>query len=353
MHFIHQDFRKGIVTLRVTDGDDLWYLSQLIEPGDLLRGTASRKLKIGEGENAKTTKKTFTVTIQAETIQFSSSGTSLRINGKIKDGPEDIPRESYQAIELELGNDCSIEKKQWFSYQRQKLREAGEKRYIYILCLMDREEALFALTKKSGFEILLRLKGDVPKKGKFVDVKKDFHQELLQLFSSYAERYHPEAIIIASPAFYKDDFAQKLPDDLRQKVVLAVCSDVDEANLQEVMKRPELEKTLLQSRLRHETMMVEEFLRELHNDGAAAYGWEEVRSAMHNGAVAKLLLTDQCIRRHREQGSYAHLDELMKQVDAQHGEIALLSSEHEAGKQIDGLGGIAALLRYKIRPSPV
>ena len=38
----------------------------------------------------------------------------------------------------------------------------------------------------------------------------------------------------------------------------------------------------------------------------------------------------------------------MKIVDSTKGEILIISSENEAGKKLDGLGGIAAILRFKL-----
>jgi len=132
MEIITSDYYKGKVKLRVSDRDDLWYLSHIIEPGDLVRGKSTRKIKVGDSENAKMVKKTFNLQIEAETIDFSSDGSSLRINGKIKDGPEDIPKDSYQAISLDERAEFILEKKQWLSYQKQKLEEATEKKFNYL-----------------------------------------------------------------------------------------------------------------------------------------------------------------------------------------------------------------------------
>ena len=38
----------------------------------------------------------------------------------------------------------------------------------------------------------------------------------------------------------------------------------------------------------------------------------------------------------------------MRIVDKSKGEIEIISSEHDAGKKLDGLGGIAAILRFKL-----
>ncbi len=38
----------------------------------------------------------------------------------------------------------------------------------------------------------------------------------------------------------------------------------------------------------------------------------------------------------------------MKVVDSTKGEIHIVSTEHEGGKKLDGIGGIAGILRYKL-----
>lgn len=349
MDIINTNFRKGIVKLRVSDLDDLWYLSHIIEPGDFVRGKTTRKIKIGDGENAKVTKKTLTLKVEAETVEFSVSRNSLRINGKIKEGPEDIPKDSYHTVSLKEGSEFIIEKVKWMEYQKQKLAEASEQKFDYLLCLFDREEALFALTKKNGYEILLKFKGDVPKKSKDTQVKKDFKQELIKILETYAARHSPENIILASPAFYKEDLFKKINDpDLKKKIVLAVCSSVDESSLDEVMKRPELGNILKSSRARQEKLLVDELLSEINKNNLATYGWDDVKKAIDSGAVSKLLLTDEFIQKRKSSNKYSELDEAMKNIDHLKGEIHIISSDQESGKKLDGLGGVAAILRFKL-----
>mgnify|MGYP001571838106 FL=1 len=346
MQLITSDFKKGFVKLKVTDKDDLWYLSHLIDQGDIIRGKTTRKIKIGDSENAKSVKKTYTLSIEAETVELTE--TSVRINGKVVEETEDVPKGSYQSITLEEASEFGLEKQQWLSYQKQKLQEACEKKYDYLLCLFDREEVLFALTKKFGYEILTTLKGDVQKKAKAVEVKKDFQEEIIKNLESYNERYKPSAIILASPAFYKEDLYKKIPQsELKKKIVLATCSDISERSLDEVMRRPELAETLKHSRARQEQILVEELLKEINKNDKAAYGWKEVQEAGNSGSVLKLLLTDSFIHKKRTAGEFADVDQCMKTVDSLQGEIHIISSESDAGKKLNGLGGIAAILRYK------
>ncbi len=349
MHLLHSDFKKGTVKLRVTEPEDLWYLTQLIDPGDLITGKTTRKMKLGDSENAKTAKKTFTVTIEAESIQLDENGTSVRINGIIKSGPEEIPQGVYQAVELREGEEFILQKVQWLTYQKQKLQEATEKKYSYLMCLFDREEALFALTKKKGFQVLVQLKGESQKKRNIVELKKDFYEDIIKTLETYDARYTPEAIILSSPAFYKEDLLKKITaPELKKKIVLVTCSDISERSLDEVIKSPELEKTMQTSRVRQEQVLVDELLQEISKNNLAVYGWKETKAASETGAVRTLMVTDAFIHTKKLAGDYQELDSILKHIDTLQGKIHILSSEQEAGKRIEGLGGIAALLRYKI-----
>ncbi len=349
MDILTQDFKKGVVKLKVNDLDDLWYLSHLTDPGDLVRGKTTRKIKIGEGDNAKVAKKTLTLTIEAETIELGSAGTTLRVNGKVKEGPEDVPKGSYHTITLEEGSEFALEKVQWLAYQRKKLQEAAEKKYNYLVCLFDREEAIFALTKKFGYEIIVKITGEVAKKARKVDVLKDFYQEVIKAIDVYNGRYNPERIIIASPAFYKEDLVKKITSgELKKKIVLATSSSVDERAIDEVLKRPELANVLKSSRAREEQLLVDDLLREINKGQLAAYGKEQVMKSIAAGAVRIILMTDKYVQQEREKGTYHAIDEALRRVDVLQGEIHILNSMLESGKTVDGLGGIAAVLRYKV-----
>lgn len=348
MKILTQNFKKGIVKLKVTDPEDLWYLSHLIDPGDLIKGKTTRKIKLGEGENIKTAKKTITLKVEAEKVELSEEN-SLRINGRVKEGPEDVPNNSYHTITLEEGSDFTLEKVQWLSYQKKKLEEAAQTKHNYLLCLFDREEAIIALTKPKGYQVLVKLQGEAQKKQKEVKIMKNFQDEIIKALETYSARNSPQQVILASPAFYKEDLLKKITaPELKKKIVLATCSDVSEKSLDEVLKSPELNKVLESSRVREEQLLVEELLKEIKKDDLAAYGWKDVQEAIQAGAVSKLLLTEKFIKQKREKEEFQVLDELMKQVDTMQGEIHLISSDHDGGKQLDGLGGIGAVLRYKL-----
>ena len=348
MDLLKSDFRHGIVRLRVTSLDDLWYLSHLIDPGDFIKGKTTRKIRIGDTDNV--VKKTLSLKIEAETITFSDTGNALRINGKVKEGLEDVPKDSYHSISLEEGSEFILEKVSWLSYQKQKLQESTQKKYNYLLCLFDREEAMFALTKNDGYQVLAKISGEVQKKRKDVVASKDFYKEIIKSLGIYNERYTPENIILASPAFYKEDLLKKISQpELKNKIVLSTCSSINSAALDEVIKQPELKTVLKDSRSRQEKELMDELLTAINSQELAVYGWKEVQEAIAAGAVQKLLLTDEFIQNKRQESSFEELDKYMKTVDSLNGKIFLLNAKNESGQKLNGLGGIAALLRYRLQ----
>lgn len=350
MKIVHSDFRKGEVKVHIDSLDDLWYLSNIIEKDDLVKGQTIRKIKIGSEDERKTSiiKKKVFLKIKVESVEFHKYSNMLRISGIIVDGPEDISRGSHHTFNIEDGTVITIEKI-WPEFQIKRLKEAAEQKSAKILiCVMDREEAYFALMKKFGYEILTSVRGDVEKKS--IDGKgKDFYAEIRSMLLQYDDRYGLDSIILASPAFWKDDFMKTLKDEqLRKKIVLAACSSCDEKAFNEILRRQEVQEVLRQDRVAKEIRLVEELLSEISKDNLAAYGYKEVENCVNAGAVKVLLITDNYIHEMKRTNMYGKVDHLLKNAEASKSEIHIISSEHDGGKKLDGLGGVGAILRYKM-----
>ncbi len=350
MKLIFKNIKQGIVKVKIENLDDLWYLSQIITPGDIIKGQTIRKIKLDRGDaKAEVFKKPIFLVITAEKVEFSKYESSLRISGTVTEEKDDIPKGSYHTFNVEEGSIIEIEKN-WLKYQLEKLDEALEsKSPPLIICIFDREEAILSLSKKYGYEILTTLKGEVAKKDERVGKGKNFYSDIIKILQEYNQRYSPGHIILASPAFWKEELFKELKDEnLKKKIVQATCSSVDESAINEVLKRQEIRQVLLQDRIAKEVNLVEELFKEISTNGKAAYGFKETKQAIENGAVEKFLVTDALIQKKRMENTYQELDELMKLADKMNSEIHILSSENEAGQKLDGLGGVAALLRYKL-----
>jgi len=350
MKIIHQNLKKDIIKVKTENIDDLWYLSHILDKNDLIKTQTIRKIKLGEGDerSTKVIKKKVTLTIKAEKIEFKDN--LLRIAGTVVEGPEDIPKSSHHSFKIQENDTLTIIKEKWLRFQLDKLKEAAEAKIPSILiCILDREEAIFALSKTRGYSILSSIKGEVSKKEIRASSKGGFYQEIIKSLKEYNSRYKINNIIVASPAFWKEDLMKEIKDkELREKIVLSSCSSVDKGAINEVMKRPEMREVLKQVRSAEEIALVDLLLEEISKKAKAAYGINEVELAANSGAITHLLITDSFIAKMREQENYERIDNIMKVTDQTKGSINIISSEHEGGKKLDGLGGIAAILRFRI-----
>lgn len=344
MKIINQDLKHGIVKIKIDGAQDLWCLSTIIEQGDIISGMTERKIKLGgTDDKAKISKRIIFLKILVEKIEHEHT---LRISGKIIEAPEDIPKGDYHTFDLTDGTVVSIEKEQWTKYALKKLDEAVNTKLSNILILaFDREEAIFAVLTSEGHDILPSMKGDVSKKD-LEEKKTNFYQEIYKQLLDYDQKHSFDNIIVASPAFWKEYLMKEIKDDnLRKKIVLATCSSIDEGTITEILKRPELKTVLDKDKATRELKLIEELLGQLSKDNAT-YGLREVSDKINSGNVSTLMISESLILRMRHEKKYDILEEIMNSAETLNAEVKIISGE-EAMKKLDGLSGIAALLRYK------
>ncbi|MBI4448875.1 mRNA surveillance protein pelota [Candidatus Woesearchaeota archaeon] len=344
MRKLHQNLKAGEIKLAPDTIEDLWYLSTIIDPDDVIEARSTRKVKLGE--EGDSVKKTVFAIIRVEGCELS--GDMLRIAGVVVGGSDELPRGTHHSIKAELHEPLLIHKEEWLRYQLDKVGEAcaGGPAQILIL-LHDREEAYFAAMNRTGYDVLAHITGE-PAKKEMQTQGKDFYAELGKHLLEYDKRYTPARIIIASPAFFKEDLLKTLPAALKGKVILATASSVGKNGIDEVLKRDETKTALAAHKSAQELKDVETLFAEIAKDGAAAYGWSSVREAGLAGAVKQLLITEGYIKSRREEKTYAELDMLMRSVDRSGGSLRIISLEHDGGKRLNGLGGIGAMLRYRM-----
>jgi len=350
MKVINQDVKKGILKLKVENLDDLWYLSHIIEQNDRVKGKTVRKIKIGEStqRNVTVTKKQVFLTLQVEKIDFSPD--LLRVSGKITEGTDDVAAGSYHTFNIEEQTTITLLKEKWLKFQLDKIKEASKPQAAKILIVvMDREEALFATMQQQGYKLLTTLKGEVSKKAVEEKVTSNFYAQIAQQMNDYDQKYDFSRIILASPIFWKEEVMKEVKDEvLKKKILLASCSSANRNGITEVLKRPETQEALKQDRITKETNLVEELLKQISTNNLAVYGLDHTEQAVQAGAVKTLLITDKLIQEQREQEQYERVDEMLKNTESMKGAVHIISSDHEGGQKLQGLGGIGAILRYKI-----
>ncbi|MDP6293678.1 MAG: mRNA surveillance protein pelota [Candidatus Woesearchaeota archaeon] len=337
MKVLHK--HKEEVRLLIETVEDLWYLHSILEEGDIVEGKTIRKVKKDEQEGKR---KPMFLSIKVERQEFMP--TQLRVLGTIVDGPEDVPRGEHHSFMVEEGSKIKIIK-EWSTYHWARIKEATEKKPVHILMVVfDRESCLFANVEQNGFDILSKLQGNIQKKQFDQQVRGNFFKDIAQQIDEYEKRKPYDHIVVGSPSFWKTELMQQLTYPWKDKVVAASASTVDEAGLREAFKSEDTEKALHLASTSKEVRLVEELLSRIATSEKVAYGIEDVKKSAP--AVEKLLVTNHFVAKMREQKQMKELEALLNAVEEVKGKIFFISDGHEGGKKLDGLGGIAAFLRY-------
>lgn len=326
MELLKTDKGDGYAKIRIENKDDLWHLKDFILKGDMVRALTQRTKLDGRE------KKTVNLTLRAEKTEYTEE--RLRVTGEITEGHEDIEL-GYHTFNLVPGDEFEIQTD--FSRDRWKrLQEMEEKRsYQVLFCLIEKGSADFFIVKESGIKDLSKVEQNIPGK-MYADQEtgEDFHKQVKSVLERTGEDV--DNIVIGGPGFQKRKLYNLLPEELRNKTFVQDTSVTGKTGLHEAFKRGALDKVVENARVGEESQAVEEFLEALETDGDVSYG-EPVKELADIGAVKKLLITAEKNRKEPE---------ISQKVEEQGGEAQIVHTDHEAGKRLDNLGGIAALLRY-------
>ena len=346
MDIIKQNFKEGEANLRITNEEDLWHLSHIVEPEDLVKGQTERKIKIGSEENFKVVRKKVHLTLEIEKIEYVPENNALRLLGTIKQGPDDVPLGSYHSFNLEINDIITIKKNTWSNYQIKRLKDSTIQRKKSLIAVFDREEAIIGVLSSKGFETLTELKGDVQKKADNTTGSNTFFKELAKSIEEYKQRLSVDRVVLGSPAFWKEYLVKELQDETRKKTITCTTSGVTQAAIKELLKSPELGKTLDDDRTAAEEKIIEELMKAIHDD-KAFYGEEDAKEKINIGAAKSVLVSENLLKNAREKGKYKELDELLRTAESTNAEVLIITQKEPTNK-IDGLGGIAGILRWKV-----
>ncbi len=337
MQIINQDTRDGYMKLKVEKDEDLWHLKYVIEPGDRIKTLSPRTMVEGRE------KKKAMIALEVEKIEFQ--GNRLRTTGEIVEAPEDVEH-GYHTFNLEAGKEFEIWKENWRDFQIERVKKAARiQNYQLLVCMVEKGEANFAVITETGIKDLANVDVNVP--GKMYktegEEKEAFYGQLLSVLERNAEKV--DKVIIAGPGFEKENVYGRLKEEkpeLEEKVMLQDTSVTGYTGIQEVIKRGAVDRVIEESRVSEEVQLMEEFLKHLHKeDGKAVYKPKQVAQAAEMGAIEKLLVNDHLITEKR-------YEKVMEAVENQAGEINIIHTDHEAGRKLKALSGVAAILRYRI-----
>lgn len=333
MKTIKKDLKHGVISLLIENPEDLWHIEHVLEIGDLVKSKTLRKVSVKHGgEHKLSDKKPMTLKIELEKLNFDDSSKTLRLSGKIVEGPENTQLSSYHTLTLKPGTVFTVLKRKWSSYQLKRIEESRIKRPTVLICVLDRDRADFAL-----LDVKLKVIGHIDSEDP--ENREKYHNEIMKFIRGSSDW---ERFVIAGPGFEAENVMKYVKDNdtvLSRKGILESSSCTGITGINEVIKKSG-ERVLRDTRIGEESQLVEEIMARIKTEGLVAYGKKEVEEAIKIGAVETIVVSREKLK---------EFDRLMEECEKMQGCVKLITSDHHPGEQFLHIGGIAALLRYKLK----
>lgn len=375
MRLIKQNIERdgsGTVTLLPEEPEDMWHAYNLIASSDLLRASTIRRVTTESATGStSSTRVHIILLIRVTSIDFDPQAGQLHVSGQVAEENKHVKIGAFHTLDLELQRNFTLEKSDgWDSVALDVVREAvkEDKEGMIPAVVMQEGMANICFITEHQTVLKQRVETGIPRKrrGHSDDHDKGivkFYATVLETLRRHVDIALPRPLLIASPGFLAAGFQKYILDEAMRKnekvvmtnkanFVVIHSSSGHLHSLNEVLKSPEVLAKLANTKYARETQLMDDFMTMLRlDDGRAWYGPTEVEKAVANGAVGTgggVLLINNSLFRSQEIGVRKRWVTLVDKVKEAGGDARVLSSDHESGKRLEGLGGIAAILTYPL-----
>jgi peptide chain release factor subunit 1 len=235
------------------------------------------------------------------------------------------------------------------------LREMLEEKYVYGLVVVDNKNAAIGTLRGKHIECLKEMNSIVP--GKFraggqsstrfarlrQELAKDWYKKIAdEMKRAFLDIKNLKGILMGGPGPTKETLLETgyIDERLRSKVI--AVKDIgysDSFGLQELVERSFDE--LSDEKYVEERKILQDFFGNLaRNTGLVDYGREAVKKELGIGAVETLLLSEAL-----DEQEILEFEALCKSYGVN---MVIISKETREGQQFNEIGGIGAILRFKV-----
>lgn len=235
------------------------------------------------------------------------------------------------------------------------LKEQLEVDEIFGLLVMDRKEATVGYLEGKRIVVVQKMTSGIPSKVRAggqssqrfhritEGLTKEFYKRIAgEVKKAFFEDKRLKGILVGGPVPTKDEFldGDYLTTQLGEKVIGRVdIGDTDESGLKELVEKGK--DLIADQEIIREKRLLEKFFETLgQNPDLAVYKEDEIGKALQYGAVETLFFSKDFDR--------AKLKEFRKKAEDTGAEIEIISVDTEEGQQFKNIGGMGAMLRFKI-----
>uniref|UniRef100_A0A6A7G9S5 Protein pelota homolog n=1 Tax=Hirondellea gigas TaxID=1518452 RepID=A0A6A7G9S5_9CRUS len=358
----------GSIRLMPEHSEDMWHVFNLLAEGDHISSVSFRKVQKSNNPTGSsvTQRVKIKVTLIIENIAFDSIASKIRISGKNTVENRHIKLGQYHTIELAENRPFTLSKSCWDAIYLERVKMATDVAQSAELAAIVMQQGLAHLLLITPYMTITktRIEVPIPRKRTGSSTRHDkgvtkFFETILDAIIQSVDFDIVKCCIIASPGFFKDDFAEwmfaeALKKDIskisgnKDKFLLCHSSSGHKQALNEVLQDPLVVAKLENTKATDEVRILDRFLRLLNTDpDRAYYGYGHVTKANELNAIDTLLVTDDLFRSAdiKSRRQYVNLVESVKENS---GNVAIFSVLHVSGEQLRELTGCAAILRFPL-----
>ena len=341
--------------LRIDSEDDLWVLARFAISGRSLAMLGERRdtTTAESGDRAKAAeRKKMWIQLRILTTEYKTYSNILRVHGTIEQAPVDIG--SHHTHLVEVGDELEIHSSSGFpEYDRILLTDTmttDKKSNVSIIVVENDEIILFEVTRRGlreGATWTMRgggKRGDVRTSE---TVAKSFQQQVAKEILAATSTKLP--MILCGPGHARERLRNViLSQDPQRTIRLVSTSMAGRSGANEIIRDGLADELLSEHAISKEIKLLEEVWLRLSKNGAVAYGEMELSRAMNEGAIETLLVSADKIRDPEAMIEGTPVSKWIDAVSDIGAELVQCSSDHDSGEQLNNMGGIIALLRYKL-----
>jgi protein pelota len=372
--YVSKKTNKGAITVLPNTEEDIWYLYNILMPGDVIKVTSFRKVKKKDGDYGvkKVDRKQIVLTVGVMSVDFQSDerGTSLNLKTKNLNENEWVMLGQIQTIEIKLFSKLQIIKENWDAKSLELIDEASDELHGVdsLVMLFDDGYASFYYIKKNFTKQCAKIVKSLPKKkSNMMDIYnkriEEFDQKIWRhIFETY-DLNAIKVVVIGGPGNAKNRFLDRLKNydaietdakfknmalTFQHKFVAITTSSTFKSAINEIMKDQKGRALLEDTKAVKEMEKLEAFFTTMQkNPNCAVYGDKEVAFASESGAIKLLLISDGLVRAKNfsKRKKYA---KLVEEIEASGAEVYVLNENHASGQKLKEITGIAAILKFPI-----
>lgn len=343
-----------VLKLRVQHEDDLWVLAQIVKGGKragMISHRRDQTTGTQEGGRAKSAeRKPMWIEIKVEESDFQMFTDNLRLHGVITDAP--IDKGSFHTHNIGLGDEVQlVSDAGWTLADDKLLTEAvkeGGRAKIGIVVVENDEILLFQIASHGMRDLAtFTLRGGGKREGVSTDVRDGFFTQAAKQSALLLGGESP--LVICGPGMARQQFEKLLRKNGLNQDMMNVATNIGgRPAANEILSEGKAEEILGVTAIAKQTALIDEAMRRMATDGAVAYGFDALIEAFEAGAIDTLIVNSDLVREEDAMIGDLTWHDFLSHLDEKGSHLVQASIEHDAGQQLNGLGGAIALLRWKM-----